>query len=475
MNTGNKMRKSENAASTTVTAPLLHNRPNEILREASVLVGLLWCVALLAIVVISVLHTATMDLKVTKNFGDKIQAHYLALAGIEKARALLYQHSRNHTGIQRELYDAADQFREIQFGRGQFSIFHRGTGAEGGGIFYGVSDEGGRLNVNTARADALTNLDGLTDETAAAILAWRGETGQTNSNGANADYYASLQPPYLPRNGPFQTIRELLMVHGVTPDLLFGKDAHQNGFLPATDEETGGLDNRIIDDDGGWAAFLTVDSSVANVNAGGFDRVNVQTDDEASLTKINGITPAIAHAIVLYRAQKQFDSIANLLDVTPQPNQGAPGANANAGAPDGSGATTDNSGPQLIDENLLMQIADDITTDSAKDEPGLININTASLETLMCLPGMDRERAQAIISNTRSQGWFPNIAWLLRVPGIDRDFFKQIAPFVCTRSDTFRIVSEGKIKSTGVSKRIQAIVRVNHEEVLTVSYREDDL
>src|SRR5579884_995964 len=441
--------------------------------KASVLVGLLWCVALLAIVVISVLHTATMDLKVTKNFGDKIQAHYLALAGIEKAKALLYKHAHNHSGLQRELYDAPGQFREIQFGRGQFSIFHRGTSAEGGGILYGVSDEESRLNVNTAKADALTKLDGLTDETAAAILAWRGETGQGNPNGANADYYASLQPPYLPRNGPFQTIRELLMVHGFTPDLLFGKDAHQNGFLPASDEAIGS-DNRSIDDDGGWAAFLTVDSSVANVNASGFDRVNVQNDDEASLTKINGITPAIAHAIVLYRAQKQFDSVANLLDVTAQPNQRATGANANAGAPDGSGGNG-NSSPQLIDEDLLMQIADDITTDSAKDEPGLININTATLETLLCLPGMDRERAQAVISNTRSQGWFPNIAWLLRVPGIDRDLFKQIAPFVCARSDTFRIVSEGKIKSTGVSKRIQAIVRVNHGEVMTVSYREDDL
>ncbi len=50
--------------------------------KASVLVGLLWCVALLSVLVIGVLHTARLDLLVVKNYGDRIQAHYLALAGI---------------------------------------------------------------------------------------------------------------------------------------------------------------------------------------------------------------------------------------------------------------------------------------------------------------------------------------------------------------------------------------------------------
>src|SRR5512144_180980 len=58
-------------------------------QRASILVGLLWCLAVVAVVVIGVLHTARLDLIVVKNYGDRIQAHYLALAGIEKAKALL--------------------------------------------------------------------------------------------------------------------------------------------------------------------------------------------------------------------------------------------------------------------------------------------------------------------------------------------------------------------------------------------------
>ncbi len=37
-------------------------------KRASILIGLLWCVALLAVVVVGVLHTARMDLLTGKNF-----------------------------------------------------------------------------------------------------------------------------------------------------------------------------------------------------------------------------------------------------------------------------------------------------------------------------------------------------------------------------------------------------------------------
>ena len=63
-------------------------------QTASVLVGLLWCLALLSVVVIGVLYNARLDLLVVKNHGDLIQAHYFALAGIEKTKALLYRDAK---------------------------------------------------------------------------------------------------------------------------------------------------------------------------------------------------------------------------------------------------------------------------------------------------------------------------------------------------------------------------------------------
>ena len=69
----------------------------------------------------------------------------------------------------------------------------------------------------------------------------------------------------------------------------------------------------------------------------------------------------------------------------------------------------------------------------------------------------------------------PNIAWLLKVPGLSEDIFKQVAPFVTARSETFRIFSEGTVKSTGARQRIQAIVHVGLNSATTLEYREDDL
>jgi competence ComEA-like helix-hairpin-helix protein len=221
----------------------------------------------------------------------------------------------------------------------------------------------------------------------------------------------------------------------------------------------------------GWAGILTVDSSVKNVNAAGDSRVNIQTANETSLTAVQGITREIAGAIVAYRNQNRFQSIADLLDVTPPQNSGIGGNARNNSPPGGSG----DSGTHVISPDLLMDIADDLTATDDTSQSGAININTAGVEVLQCLPGIDRDLAQKIISYRQSSGFFANPAELLKVDGMTRDVFKQVVPLVTARSETFRILAEGRVKSTGVRQRIQVIVRVNLDGVKTLSYREDDL
>ncbi len=461
-------------------------------KRASILVGLLWCLALLALVVVGVLHTARMDLLGGKNFGDRIQAHYLALAGIEKAKALLYKsakdrsHSRkNHTG---EFYDSAKDFQEIEFSRGTYSVLRRARADEGGSVIYGVADEESRLNLNTADADALQKISGLGPEVASAILGWR---GQGNLAG-ETEYYLALRPPYKPRGGSFQTIRELLMVRGVSSDLLLGNDVHQNGLLDALDDGSGGKNNSpkfqstVSANELGWAGSLTVDSIVKNVNAAGESRVNVQTADETTLTTVHGFTREIAKAIVAYRGQHQLQSLADLLDVTPPQNNGngnnsGNNRNGNSRNRQNNNSATDDfsggggSGRRVIDDQLFSQIADDVTVSNDETFSGLINLNTAGADVLVCLPGIDRNLAQAIIAHRQSSGFFDNLAGVMQVDGMTKENFKSIAPLVTVRSETFRILGEGRVKSTGATQRVQEIVSVNLDGVKTLSYREDDL
>src|SRR5439155_7024975 len=165
-----------------------------------------------------------------------------------------------------------------------------------------------------------------------------------------------------------------------------------------------------------WSSLLTVDSSVRNVNAAGEDRVNFQAADEGALTSIRGITPVIAKAIAAARGQNRLETLADLLDVVaaenaqrPQINSGANQTGPGQPAPIAPPQNPINAaGPKLISEELLMDIADDLTADSNPNLPGVVNINTASLEVLACLPGAGRELAQAVILFRQSNGFFPN-------------------------------------------------------------------
>jgi competence ComEA-like helix-hairpin-helix protein len=467
--------------------------------RASVLVGLLRCLALLSVLVIGVLHRATVDLRVVHNYGDVIQAHYLAVAGVEKAKALLYHdasarrgRARNHTG---DLYDAPREFKDVPLGRGQFRVFYQSRREEGGDLRYGVTDEESRLHLNVASAEELGKLDGMTTETAAAIMDWRDSDNNVTPGGAEAEYYASLQPPYLPRNGPFQSTRELMMVRGVTPELFAGEDANQNGLLDP--EEDDGNDNYPPDNrdgvlDAGWSGVLTVHSSVRDVNAAGEARVNVQSADESSLSMVRGISAELAKAIVAYRNQNKIESLADLLEVTavredgqaqPRPNQpggpaapGAPPPGVRVNRPPNSPAPQPvpaPGGPKLVSEEQLLEMADELTTSNGREQAGAINVNTASPEVLACLPGLTPQLAQAIVSYRRSIGFLPNIAWLLKVPGMNRAIFKQVSPRLTARSETFRILSEGQVTGTGARQRVQVIVHLGPTDIETLSYRED--
>lgn len=215
------------------------------------------------------------------------------------------------------------------------------------------------------------------------------------------------------------------MVRGLPRDLLLGDDAHDTGLRHATGDDAD--DDEDADPSAaaavvpGWIFLLTVHSGVHNTTATGVDRVNVQSTDEATLTGIRGITSEIAKAIIAHRGQNRFESIANLLDVGPPPATTNPAPPANpAHAPSPASTSSPEptappvrhpapalpdaaaarypAGPKLIDVDLLIEIADQVTTDDASLQEGLVNINTASLEVLASPP---RPRSPARPGNHR--------------------------------------------------------------------------
>src|SRR5262249_57796060 len=112
------------------------------------------------------------------------------------------------------------------------------------------------------------------------ILDWIDADSTPRSTGAEDDYYMGLNPPYHCKNGPLDSLEELLLVKGVTPQLLFGNDFNRNGILdPDEDDGSGVLDL-------GWSAYFTVYSREQNVDSTGNARININMSDLNTLSQL---------------------------------------------------------------------------------------------------------------------------------------------------------------------------------------------
>jgi DNA uptake protein ComE-like DNA-binding protein len=193
----------------------------------------------------------------------------------------------------------------------------------------GVMDECGRINLNALMQldssgkvahDMLMTLPNMTEDIANSILDWIDPDDDPRPNGAENDYYESLTPPYRCKNGPLDTLEELLLVKGVTPQLLFGNDLNRNGVLdPEEDDGSGTLDL-------GWAAYLTVYSRELNVDSQGNPRIYINDSDLDSLyaSLSTAVGSDLANYIIAYRIYG--------------PSSGASGASGAGGAAGVGGA-----------------------------------------------------------------------------------------------------------------------------------------
>src|SRR5262249_7088302 len=125
----------------------------------------------------------------------------------------------------------------------------------------------------TLGQQVLLGLPNMTEDIANAILDWLDSDSTPRTSGAENDFYATQSPPYQCKNGPLDSLEELLLVKGVTPQLLFGNDLNRNGMIDPEEDDGSGQANL------GWSAYLTVYSREANVDSQGNPRVWLNDPD----------------------------------------------------------------------------------------------------------------------------------------------------------------------------------------------------
>lgn len=265
------------------------------------LVLVLGVMVLLAILAAGIAFSVRSEMNIAGEFSDRIRARYLAHAGLQRA---LLELSMDNPGVDSyvETWQRLRSDDEVlDFGDGIFIVY--------------VTDETGKLNINTADRDTLvaffTQITGdsaQAEEIADAVVDWRDADDEPELLGAESDYYLNLEQPYRAKNAPFDSPFELLLVKGITKEIFYG-DA-ELGTPPLTE-------------------LITTYSAVPNVDERGLPRVNINTATREQLLEALGdiLTEQEVDVILRYRdgTQQQGATVGQPTQTTP-PTGGQPGA-----------------------------------------------------------------------------------------------------------------------------------------------------
>jgi general secretion pathway protein K len=153
----------------------------------------------------------------------QVKSQILAQSGIEIVKWMLLEAEKSPTNLgitalNQTWSTNVEWYVDHELGEGKFNVQ--------------VFDEQSKLPINRLTEGQLRQVMELlevessdADVIVDSIVDWIDENDLHQLNGAESDYYESLTPPYLAKNGPMDRVEELLLVRGVTPELFYGTPA----------------------------------------------------------------------------------------------------------------------------------------------------------------------------------------------------------------------------------------------------------
>lgn len=329
----------------------MRNKHNKGRRRGFVLILVLVVVAIATLACFTFMRSMLYSKEDSQISVRRFQARMCAESGLQAVRLFVAQPRQVRMDMggdwENDMFYARNVIPNAAASqRGNFTLIAPSLGSDGGyeGIRFGLQNESAKLNLNTLAQldamassgdlgaaagggaggveDALTSslassmtssvssdlssqmlmaLPGMTIDVADAILDFLDEDDELREYGAEFDdYYGTLPTPYRPANGPLTSIEQLLLVRGVTPQLLFGFDQDRNGILDDHEMQQmntvapigAGESIEGVPPPLGWAAYLTLHSMEKNVTRNGEVRININSDDletlYADLTSVLG-------------------------------------------------------------------------------------------------------------------------------------------------------------------------------------------
>ena len=376
-----------------MTAPPFHTMRRTAC-GGSVLVIVLWLAFGLVTVALYFADAMSSELRASDNRVSGLAADQAIDGAARYVSSILSTFATNGVVPDRTAYQA----EAVPVGSARFWFIGRDpSGASSTDPFFALIDEGSKLNVNRADTNALAALPNMTMAFAQAIMDWR----SASSAGLFALNYAPLH--YAPKHAPFETVDELRLVYGATIDALAGEDVNRNGVLDANESDAN--HNGLVDP--GVFEYLTAFSREPNLHSDGTAFANVNT--RAQLAPLLRSKFGAARASqVLARLSRRGNGGRSAPVIFTNPLQFYVQSGMTAAE--------------------FAQVANVITTSSASYIYGRVNINTASVVVLGCLPGMDPGTAQQLVNYRRQNpGNLTSIAWVVDALGAGSPVVQALA------------------------------------------------
>jgi len=394
--------------------------------RGTVLIVAMWIVLILAGLALVFGRAMRVEVMASGNHVAALQADAVA----QGALRMLISKVDGADGTYRS--DEDESYEAVQIGEGYFWMLHPNL-SDDDALAFGVRDEASRLNLNSATTEMLLKLPDMTTELAASIVDWRDGDSEVSPGGAESEYYLLLSDPYYCKNGPFETTEEFLLIKGASPELLFGEDANMNGVLDPNENDAADnepADNRDGRLDRGAYDLLTVYSREPNQSGSGEGRINVNDVGSRDLGPLlQGIMNQDRYFQTMDRV-RGARPFRNVLDF-----------HFRAGL--------------TIKE--FRQIAGRLTTSRQQTLSGMLNVNTAPREVLLCLPGLEESDADILVAK-RSQPDtdLTNLAWVAEV--LPQEKAVAAGDVMTTRSFQFSADIVAVSRSGRAFRRYRAVV-----------------
>lgn len=238
-----------------------------------------------------------VETQLTANSNDTEQLLWIGRAGAQRASWILSQEPPGPTSLQQIWAGGPGVGPETNSPLAGISLkdFPVGTGS----VDLEMTELESKFNVNTADSELLRQIlttmgvdAGQISDVADSIQDWIDTDDATKPAGAESDVYQGMMPPYNAKNAPIDSIEELQLIKGITPEMFKGGSANPNPSLPRHKLGFGTAPGQAADYPFGLRDVLTPYSS---------GRININTASSNVLACVPGMDGVSVDGILTLR------------------------------------------------------------------------------------------------------------------------------------------------------------------------------